>query len=220
MRTWAPLWIWQRWLLSQGYRYITSRAHLSKPPALPHTIISCRSESNEPRACWITRISRCRRLHALQVSPTKAIWRVTSAKCLASRPDSFAGRTASGRARSLGDRTPGSALGSWRRGEPRVGPSLRRRLGRRRMRGDEVVHRRLHAALLVRDAGERQRHLRDAQRADEHAVVDVAEMADAEILAGVAADARAVGDVEGVEREVAEGVGVVALRHHHRVDRR
>src|SRR5262245_2427844 len=106
------------------------------------------------------------------------------------------------------------------RGTPRQSTSLRRRLARRRMRGDEVIDRRLHAALLVRDARERQRHLRDAQRADKHAVVDVAEMADAEILAGVAAEARAIGNVEGVEREVAEGVGVVAVRHHHRGDRR
>ena len=47
---------------------------------------------------------------------------------------------------------------------------------------DEIIHRRLHAALLVRDAGERQRHLGAGERADEHGVVGVAEMADAEIL--------------------------------------
>src|SRR4051812_25021633 len=37
---------------------------------------------------------------------------------------------------------------------------LRRRPCRVRMRGDEIVDRGLHAALLVRDAGERQRHSR------------------------------------------------------------
>ena len=76
------------------------------------------------------------------------------------------------------------------------------------MRRGEVVHRRLHAALLVRDAGQGQRHLGDAERADQRAVVDVAEVADAEILAAVLAEARAVRDVEMVERQRAELVGV------------
>ena len=44
------------------------------------------------------------------------------------------------------------------------------------MRRDEINDRRLHAALLVRDAGERERHLRVRQRAHEHAVVEVAEI--------------------------------------------
>ena len=89
-----------------------------------------------------------------------------------------------------------------------------------RVRRNEIIDRRLHAALLVRDAGERQRHLGVGQRAHERAVVEVAEMADAEIFAGVAAEARAIGDVEGLEREIAEGVGVVAVRQHHRRDGR
>ena len=105
MRTWAPPWIWQRWLLSRGYRYIISRAFKQTAGITPHHYLM-QKQVERPKACWLTRISGCRRLHALQVSPTKAIWRVTSAKCLASRPDSFAGRTASGRARSLGDRMP------------------------------------------------------------------------------------------------------------------
>src|SRR5436190_23180675 len=89
---------------------------------------------------------------------------------------------------------------------------FRRGALRSRMSGGDVVDRRLHATLLVRNAGELQRHLGDAERADQRAVVDVAEMADAEVLAGVGAEARAVGDVECVERERAELVGVVALR--------
>src|SRR6185295_20112892 len=82
-------------------------------------------------------------------------------------------------------------------------------------RGD-VVERRLHAALLVRDAGKLQRYLGDAERADQRAVVDVAQMADAEVFAGVGAEPRAVGDVERVERQRPELVSVVALRQQDR----
>jgi len=39
------------------------------------------------------------------------------------------------------------------------------------MGGDEVVHRRLRAALLVRDAGERESHLGAGERAHQHEVV-------------------------------------------------
>ena len=46
---------------------------------------------------------------------------------------------------------------------------LRRRPRRVRMRRDEIVDRRLHAALLVRDAGERERHF---GRADAHDTSD------------------------------------------------
>src|SRR5262245_57198956 len=88
------------------------------------------------------------------------------------------------------------------------------------MRRNEIVDRGLHAAFLVRNADERQRHLGGGQRAQEHALVQVAEMADTEVLAGVAAEARAIRNVEGVEREVAERVGVVALGQQHRGERR
>src|SRR4051794_4117683 len=64
--------------------------------------------------------------------------------------------------------------------EPRAA-LLRRRPRRMRVRRDEIIHRRLYAALLVRDAGERERHLGVGERAHEHAVVEVTEMADAEI---------------------------------------
>src|SRR5262249_12206749 len=97
---------------------------------------------------------------------------------------------------------------------------LRCRPARTVERGGEIVDRRLYAALLVRDAGERERHLGDAERADLHALVDVAEMADAEVLSGIGTEARAVGDVEGLEREIAELVGVMAARQHHRGDGR
>src|SRR4051812_47047242 len=77
-------------------------------------------------------------------------------------------------------------------------PSLRRRLRRARMRRNQIVDRGLGAAFAVRDAGERECHFGDRQRPHEHALVHVAEMADAEILAGIAAEARTIGDVEGV----------------------
>src|SRR5260221_11558280 len=72
------------------------------------------------------------------------------------------------------------------------------------VRRDDVVHRRLHAALLVRNAGERQRHLGDAERAKDRAVIDVAEVADAEILARIGTEACAIGEIEGVEPKRAE----------------
>src|SRR5438874_13429090 len=59
---------------------------------------------------------------------------------------------------------------------------LRRRACRAAVRRHEVIHRRLHAALLVRDASERERHFGRRQRAHEVRVVDIAEMADAKIL--------------------------------------
>src|SRR5438132_14315461 len=72
--------------------------------------------------------------------------------------------------------------------------------------GDDVVHRGLHAALLVRHAGERERHLGAGERAHHHQLVGVAEMTDAEHLAGERSEARAVGDVEVLERERPEGI--------------
>ena len=72
---------------------------------------------------------------------------------------------------------------------------------------NQIVQRRLRAAFLVRNAGERQRHFGRRQRAHHHGVVDVTEMADAEILAGIGAEARAVGDVEVLQRQRAELVG-------------
>src|SRR5690242_9919011 len=58
--------------------------------------------------------------------------------------------------------------------------SLRRRSRRARVCRNEIIDRGLRAAFVVRDAGERQRHFGDRQRPHEHALVHVAEMADAE----------------------------------------
>ena len=88
------------------------------------------------------------------------------------------------------------------------------------MRRREIVDGSLHAALLERDAGRGQRHLGDAERADQRAVIDVAEVTDAEVLARILAEAGAVGDVEQLQRGRAELVGVVAFRHQDRGDRR
>ena len=54
----------------------------------------------------------------------------------------------------------------------------------------EVLHRGLHAARAVRDAGEREAHLDAGERAHQRQVVEVAEVADAEHLARELARAR------------------------------
>src|ERR1700694_3217350 len=70
---------------------------------------------------------------------------------------------------------------------------------RGRLRGrDQIVHRGLHAALAVRDAGECERHLGARQRAQDGKIVGVAEMPDAEIFARELAEARPERDVEAV----------------------
>ena len=66
----------------------------------------------------------------------------------------------------------------------------------------------------MRDAADRERELGRRQRPHEHAVVDVAEMANAEIFARVWAEARPVGNVEHLERETAESIGIMASRQH------
>src|ERR1700730_3057269 len=87
-------------------------------------------------------------------------------------------------------------------------------------RGFEIIHRRLHAALAVRHAGEREAHLDTGEGADDGQVVGVAEMADAEHLAGELGEAGAERNVEMLERGLAEAVGVLAFGHHHRGERR
>src|SRR5215204_5812925 len=57
-----------------------------------------------------------------------------------------------------------------------------RRFRRAPMSRHQVLHRRLHAAFLVRDARGRQRHPRNSGRAESAALVDVAEVADAEVF--------------------------------------
>src|SRR3569623_3300752 len=95
-------------------------------------------------------------------------------------------------------KTPGVSPGRFN-SSSRSEVLLRRLLGRAGMRAAEIIASGLHAALFERDAGRGQRHLGDAERADQRAVIDVAEMADAEVLAGILAEAGAVGDVEQVQ---------------------
>src|ERR1700685_4145145 len=66
----------------------------------------------------------------------------------------------------------------------RARPLFRRRPRAAGMGRGDVIHRRLHAAFLVWDAGEAERHFGHPEYADQPAVVDVAEMADAEIALG------------------------------------
>src|SRR6202048_1896180 len=87
---------------------------------------------------------------------------------------------------------------------------------RRACRGFEITHRRLHAALAVRHAGEREPHLDPGERPHDGEIVGVAEMADAEHLAGELGKAGAERNVEMLERGLAEAVGVLAFGHHHR----
>ena len=90
-------------------------------------------------------------------------------------------------------------------------PLLCRRSRRACARGDDVVHRGLHAALLMRHAGKRKPHFGRRQRAHQITVVDAAEVADAEIFRRIAAEAGAVGNIERIERKIAERVAVMPL---------
>src|SRR5262245_55892530 len=78
---------------------------------------------------------------------------------------------------------------------------------RRACRGFEIIHRRLHAALAVRHAGERESHLDAGERADDGEIVGVAEVADAEHLAGKLGKTGAERNVEMLEGGLAEAVG-------------
>src|ERR1700740_1256534 len=80
---------------------------------------------------------------------------------------------------------------------------------RRACRGFQVIHRRLHAALAVRHAGEREPHFHPGERADDGEVVGVAEVADAEHLAGEFGEAGAERNVEMLKRGLAEAVGIL-----------
>src|SRR5215471_15850444 len=91
---------------------------------------------------------------------------------------------------------------------------------RRACRGFEIIHRRLHATFAVRDAGEREAHLDAGKRAHDGEIVGVAEVADAEHLAGKFREAGAERNVEMLERGLAEAVGVLALGHQHSGERR
>src|SRR6266542_2423053 len=83
----------------------------------------------------------------------------------------------------------------------------------------EVVERGGYAALLERDAGEREAHLDTGERARQHEVVEVAEVADPERLALQLAEAGAERHVEALEDGLPQRVRVVAGGREHRRDR-
>src|ERR1043166_4423603 len=84
-----------------------------------------------------------------------------------------------------------------------LGSGARRACGR-----FEIIHRRLHASLAVRHAGEPQAPLDPGQAADDGQIVGIAEMADAEPLAGELRKTGAERNVEVLERGLAEAIGV------------
>ena len=83
----------------------------------------------------------------------------------------------------------------------------------------EILQRGGDAAAGERHAGRREPHLDAAERAGEHEVVEVAEMADAEDLAFQLAEPRAERHVEPFEHDLAKRVGIVTVRHHDRGQR-
>src|SRR5262249_4515578 len=85
--------------------------------------------------------------------------------------------------------------------------------------GGEVIHRRLHPASAVRHSGQLQRHLDGTEGAENHRLVQIAEMADAEHAAAQPVEPAAERDIEFVEGELAHLLGIPALRHLNRGDR-
>src|SRR6185437_519692 len=79
--------------------------------------------------------------------------------------------------------------------------------------GGEVFHRRRDAALAVRDAGELERHFFGGEGAEEHRLVEIAHVADAEGAPVELVEPAADRDVEAVEGDAARLFGIVSLRH-------
>ena len=76
----------------------------------------------------------------------------------------------------------------------------------------EIRHRRVDAALAVRHADKVERHLDRGDRAEQHRLVQIAEMADPEDPALEPVEPAAERHVEPVERGLAHRVGVRSLR--------
>src|SRR3954470_1968753 len=77
----------------------------------------------------------------------------------------------------------------------------------------QMLERGEHAALLVRHAGEREAHLDARQRPGEREIVEVAQVPDAENLAGETPQARPERHVVRLEDRAPERVGVVPGGH-------
>src|SRR5215469_5021802 len=83
----------------------------------------------------------------------------------------------------------------------------------------EVIHRRLDPASAMRHTGQLQRHFDGGDGAENHRLVQVAEMADAQHAAAQPVEPTAERDVELVEAELARLVRVVAIGQLHGGDR-
>src|SRR5204862_4684078 len=92
--------------------------------------------------------------------------------------------------------------------------------GRRLCALREIVHRGDDAALLHRHAGERETHLDAGERAHQHEIVEVTEMADAEHVAAELGEAGAERKVERLEDHLAHATRGLARRHQPARERR
>lgn len=81
------------------------------------------------------------------------------------------------------------------------------------------MHGGLNAALAMGNAGDRKAHLDARQGPEDRQIVGVAEMPDPEDLACELGQTGAERDVEPLQRNRPEGVGVVPLRHDERGQR-
>src|SRR5688572_24468788 len=80
----------------------------------------------------------------------------------------------------------------------------------------KIRHGRLHAVFLHRNAGQRKAHFDPCEAAEQGEIVEVAQVADAEYLAGELAQPRAERHVEGLQGQLADPVGVVPRGQQHR----
>src|SRR5438552_16056738 len=80
----------------------------------------------------------------------------------------------------------------------------------------KVIERREHAAFPVRNVREREAHLDAGEGAREHEAVEVAEVSDPEYFPCEPPQTGAEGHVVGFDAVLAQRVGVVSGRHHHR----
>src|SRR5258706_1049863 len=83
----------------------------------------------------------------------------------------------------------------------------------------KILHRRADTFLLRWNAGEQEAHLDSGESAHQRQIVEVAEVSDAEHLAGKLAQAGAQRHVEGVENHFAHAVGIVSGGRRHCGDR-
>src|SRR3954465_12206331 len=96
----------------------------------------------------------------------------------------------------------------------REGSALLRRCSGWIGRVREIIHRSLHAALAAWNARKREAHLDAGKRSDDGEIVRIAEMTDAEHLAGNLGQPGAERHVEVFERDLPERICIAPGRHH------